>query len=197
MDPRINHHPKSATESKDSYFRDPQLTITAIIYYNVRHMALMRDFIMTSVTAPPAASYISVNNLLGGKGVLPVTPLSPLDWVSVIRRGIPSSAVDSLTKFTRLSQAELSAALGIPERTMARRKREGKLNSEETAKLIRLARVIERAEEVFEDFDAAIDWLKSTNTSLAGVTPLSLLDTDIGAESVIDTLGRIEHGVFA
>jgi uncharacterized protein (DUF2384 family) len=32
---------------------------------------------------------------------------------------------------------------------------------------------------------------------LSGATPLSLLDTDIGAESVLDTLGRIEHGVFA
>lgn len=152
---------------------------------------------MTSATAQPVPSYISVDNLLGGKRVLPVTPLSPLDWVSVIRRGISSSAVDSLTKFTRLSQAELSTALGIPERTLARRKREGKLNSEESAKLIRLARVIERAEEVFEDFDAAIDWLKSKNTSLSGSTPLSLLDTDIGAEGVMDTLGRIEHGVFA
>ena len=151
---------------------------------------------MTSATSQPVTSYISVDNLLGGKRVLPVTPLSPLDWVSVIRRGIPSSAVDSLTKFTRLSQAELSAALGIPERTLARRKREGKLNSEESAKLIRLARVIERAEEVFEDFDSAIDWLKSANASLTA-TPLSLLDTDIGAESVLDTLGRIEHGVFA
>ena len=151
---------------------------------------------MTSATAQPVTSFISVDNLLGGKRVLPVKPLSPLDWVSVIRRGISSSAVDSLTKFTRLSQAELSTALGIPERTLARRKREGKLNSEESAKLVRLARVIERAEEVFEDFDASIDWLKSPNTSLAGSTPLSLLDTDIGAESVMDTLGRIEHGVF-
>jgi putative toxin-antitoxin system antitoxin component (TIGR02293 family) len=96
-----------------------------------------------------------------------------------------------------MSQAELSAALGISERTLARRKREGKLNSEESAKLVRLARVVERAEKVFEDFDAAIDWLKSANASLAGATPLSLLDTDIGAESVMDTLGRIEHGVFA
>lgn len=152
---------------------------------------------MTSVTARTATSYISVDDLLGGKRVLPVTPSSPLDWVSLIRRGIPSSAVDSLTKFTGLSQAELSAALGIPERTLARRKREGKLNSEESAKLIRLARVIERAEEVFEDFEAAIDWLKSANASLAAATPLSLLDTDIGAENVLDTLGRIEHGVFA
>ena len=152
---------------------------------------------MASATIQPTTSYISVDNLLGGKRVLPVTPLSPLDWVSIIRTGIPSSAVDSLTKFTRLSQAELSVALGIPERTLARRKREGTLNSEESAKMIRLARVIERAEEVFEGFDAAIDWLKSANASLTGATPLSLLDTDIGAESVMDTLGRIEHGVFA
>jgi len=48
-----------------------------------------------------------------------------------------------------------------------------------------------------EDLDAALDWLKSPNAALAGTTPLSLLDTDIGAESVLDTLGRIEHGVFA
>jgi len=54
-----------------------------------------------------------------------------------------------------------------------------------------------RGEDVFEDLDAAVDWLKSPNASLGGRTPLSLLDTDIGAESVIDTLGRIEHGVFA
>ena len=152
---------------------------------------------MTSATAQPATSYVSVDTLLGGKRVLLTTPLSPLDWVSVIRRGISSSAVDSLVKFTHLSQAELSVALGIPERTMARRKREGKLNREESSKLVRLARVIERAEVVFEDFDAAIDWLKSANSSLAGATPIGLLDTDIGAESVMDTLGRIEHGVFA
>ena len=152
---------------------------------------------MASASAQPVTSYISVDNLLGGKRVLPVTPLSSIDWVSVIRQGLPSFAIDSLTKFTRMTQAELSVALGIPERTMARRKREGKLNSEESSKLVRLARVIERAEEVFEDFDLAIDWLKSGNNSLAGFTPVSLLDTDIGAESVMDTLGRIEHGVFA
>jgi putative toxin-antitoxin system antitoxin component (TIGR02293 family) len=51
----------------------------------------------------------------------------------------------------RISRAELAAALGIPERTLARRKREGLLSSEESAKLVRLARVVQRAEEVFED----------------------------------------------
>ena len=152
---------------------------------------------MASFTAQTATSPISVDNLLGGKRVLLVTPRSPLEWVSVIRRGIHASAVDALRKFTRMSQSELAAALGIPERTLARRKREGRLNSEESAKLLRLARVIARAQEVFQDLDAAVDWLKSANASFGGATPLSFLDTDIGAESVMDTLGRIEHGVFA
>jgi putative toxin-antitoxin system antitoxin component (TIGR02293 family) len=135
--------------------------------------------------------------LLGGRGVLQVTPRSSLDWVSVIRRGISPAAVDSLTKFIRVTQSELARALGIPERTLARRKKEGVLNSEESAKLVRLARVVERAKDVFEDFEASLNWLKSPNAALSGATPLSLLDTDIGAESVLDTLGRIEHGVFA
>jgi putative toxin-antitoxin system antitoxin component (TIGR02293 family) len=139
----------------------------------------------------------SIESLLGGNGVLQAKPRTALDWVAVIRRGISSAAVDAVTRTLRVTQAELAAALGIPERTLARRKKEGTLNSDESARLVRLARVVERAEAVFEDLDAALNWLKSPNAALAGVIPLSLMDTDIGAESVLDTLGRIEHGVFA
>lgn len=124
-------------------------------------------------------------------------PHSTFDWIEMIRHGLPAAAVESLLKVIQLSQSDLARALDIPERTLARRKREGVLNSEESAKLLRLARVVSRANEVFERSDAAIHWLKAPNASLGGKTPLSLLDTDIGAESVLDTLGRIEHGVFA
>lgn len=136
-------------------------------------------------------------SMLGGNQVLQDKPRTALDWVAVIRQGIPAASIDSIAKTIRVTKTELSVALGIPERTLARRKKEGLLTSDESAKLIRLARVVERAEEVFEDMPATIDWLKSPNAALAGETPLSLLDTDIGAESVLDTLGRIAHGVFA
>lgn len=149
-------------------------------------------------TTPTVAhSNRSLESLLGGDGVLRLNPRTPLDWVAVIRKGISSVAVDSLAKALHITQSELAVALGIPERTLARRKKEGTLNSEESAKLVRLARVIGRAEEVFEDIDVALDWMKSANAALIGATPLSMLDTDIGAESVLDMLGRIEHGVFA
>jgi putative toxin-antitoxin system antitoxin component (TIGR02293 family) len=152
---------------------------------------------MTHAVAQPAVARLSVDDLLGGPSVLAFTPRCALDWVAAIRRGLPFSAVDALTGLTHLSRTELAAAVGIPERTLARRKREGRLNSEESAKLIRLAQAVERGEDVFEDLDTAVDWLKSANPSLGGATPLSLLDTEIGAQSVIDTLGRIEQGVFA
>jgi putative toxin-antitoxin system antitoxin component (TIGR02293 family) len=115
----------------------------------------------------------------------------------MIREGIPAAALEYVLSAVHVSQSELAQALGIPERTLARRKREGVLNSEESSKLLRLARVISRATEILDGPAAAINWLKSPNAALHGNAPLNLLDTDIGAESVLDTLGRIEHGVFA
>ena len=139
----------------------------------------------------------SIDALLGGKKVLPAKQRSAMDWIEVVRQGLSAAAIDAMAKTLRLTQSELAAALRIPERTLARRKKEGRLNSEESAKLVRLARVVSRALETFEDLDVALDWLKSPNAALSGATPFSLLDTDIGAESVTETLGRIAHGVFA
>lgn len=95
-----------------------------------------------------AASRLSVEGLLGGRTVLHVGPRSALDWVSVIRKGIASAALDSLAKTIRVTQAELAIALGIPERTLARRKKEGVFNREESAKLVRLARVVACAQNI-------------------------------------------------
>lgn len=144
----------------------------------------------------PVAANISTGTLLGGVAVLSQLPGSALEWVNMIRRGISSGAVDSMLKSIGLSQAELASALAIPERTLARRKREGILSSEESAKLLRLARIVVRATQVFEDLTIATHWLKSPAPAFGGMTPLSLVDTDIGADSVLDTLGRIEQGVF-
>jgi putative toxin-antitoxin system antitoxin component (TIGR02293 family) len=140
---------------------------------------------------------VSADSLLGGRAVFLNAPRSGLEWVEVVRHGISSHALDALLKSIGLSQAELAQALDIPERTLARRKREGVLSRDESAKLLRLARVAARAAEVFGELDLALAWLKSPVAALDEATPLSLVDTDVGAESVMDTLGRIEHGVFA
>lgn len=152
---------------------------------------------MTSFSPPTAGKSFSASSVLGGERVLRARPRSAVEWIDLVRKGIPAPAIDAVIQLVNLRQIELSRALDIPERTLVRRKKEGVLNREESGKLLRLARIVERAAEVFEEGPAALDWIKSPNASLGGATPLSMLDTDLGAGSVMDTLGRIEHGIFA
>lgn len=148
-------------------------------------------------------SAIAVATLLGGPSVVRggarqrATAETPADWIDAVRRGLSVRTVAAVARATELTQSELSEVLAIPERTLIRRKKQGTLSSDESAKVLRVARVLQRAIEVMEDRAAALHWLKSVNRALGGVTPLSLLDTELGAEAVLDTLGRIEHGVFA
>ena len=128
---------------------------------------------MASVAVSAPESFRAVETLLGGRSVLRATPQSTQDWIGVIRRGIPARAVEVLTKTIKVSHAELARALGIPERTLARRKREGILSSDESAKVLRLARAVGRANEVFEDPPAAaLHWLKAPNAALSGRQPV-------------------------
>jgi putative toxin-antitoxin system antitoxin component (TIGR02293 family) len=64
--------------------------------------------------------------------------------------------------------------------------------------LLRLSLVFEKAVNLFEgDTDAARAWLGRPNKALGGETPLSAVETEIGAREVEDLIGRLEHGVFA
>ncbi|NYW24526.1 antitoxin, partial [Escherichia coli] len=86
-------------------------------------------------TARLSSSVVSAVDLLGGEAVLHARPRLNLDWIPLVRRGLPSASVDTIVRLTRITQGELARALGIPERTLARRKREGVLSPDESAKL--------------------------------------------------------------
>jgi putative toxin-antitoxin system antitoxin component (TIGR02293 family) len=50
---------------------------------------------------------------------------------------------------------------------------------------------------VFGERAKASRWLHNPNRALGGVSPLSLLDTDLGTREVEQILGRIEYGVYS
>lgn len=135
--------------------------------------------------------------LLGGAVVFQVEPGSPFEWVASIRRGFPIQALDSLAANIHATPTELAQLLGVSVRTVAQRRRQGSLTLQQSERLFRLARVLARAEEVFDDLGNAYHWLKSPIIVLRGATPLSLLDSEVGGEVVMDTLGRIAYGIPA
>lgn len=104
------------------------------------------------------------------------------------------SAVENLGKFLGESTLRLMRVVESNERTAQRRKEQGVLSAEESDRIARIARVIQRAVEAFGDKAQAKEWIKRPSRALQGFAPLGLLGTDAGAALVTDELGRIEHG---
>ena len=134
---------------------------------------------------------------LGGRQALGRDIRSDLDLDDAIRSGLPVKAVESVVKTGALRAPELHA-LVIPRRTLAHRKRRGgRLSSEQSDRLARVVRVVTSGEEAIGDGTRAARWLRKPNRALRGRRPLDLLASDVGARLVEQELGRIEHGLGA
>jgi len=107
------------------------------------------------------------------------------------------------SSFTRLQKAmdvpryQLAELVRIKPRTLTRREVEGKLHPDESERLLRAARLFQKAIELFEgDAAAARTWLTTSNRALSGKRPIDLARTEPGAREVENLIGRLEHGVF-
>lgn len=137
-----------------------------------------------------------IQELLGGE---PITgPLrSDLDIVRMVRRGVPTQAVDHFLAASHLTFNAIEHHV-LARRTFKRRQQAAqRLDAAESDRLLRLVRLVAVADETFGSADKALAWLSRENRALDGQTPLSLADTDLGARSVETLLGRIGHGLAA
>ena len=120
------------------------------------------------------------------------------DLIAAVREGLPAGTLVRLAERLGLSQADLSAKLGIPLRTLNRRiAQHGRLTASESDRTARMAQVFADAVETLGDEPKAAQWLKTPNRALDGVSPLDLLDTDPGVREVEQVLGRIAYGVYS
>ena len=133
---------------------------------------------------------------LGGSGVLKKVRTEE-DLRERLREGLPYEAFEALSVGFRLSLRDLSTVLGVPERTLARRKLQRRLRPDESDRLVRLARIAAYAEEVLGGRDKAADWLRTPNRALGTEPPVARLDTDLGTRQIEAVLGRISHGVYS
>ncbi|MBC7415268.1 MAG: DUF2384 domain-containing protein [Herminiimonas sp.] len=123
---------------------------------------------------------------------------SPSQLIDRMRDGINAHAVPAIADRLHISQDKLFEVLRLPKSTIkARISKNQSLSPTEQDRIYRAEKVFMRAIAVFEDEGDARDWLGSAIRSLGGETPLSLLDTEAGYELVMDTLSRIEFGVYA
>jgi putative toxin-antitoxin system antitoxin component (TIGR02293 family) len=83
----------------------------------------------------------------------------------------------------------------VSPRTLDRRKNEKSLPPDESERSYRIARLTDRAYQVFENSEKVARWFSEPNFALGNIKPLDLAKTEPGAKLVEQVLGRIEHGI--
>lgn len=119
------------------------------------------------------------------------------DLMRELMRGFSYRTLIALETNSGVSVQSWAETIGIPERTLARRRAAGRLAPEESEKLLRLSSIFEKAVELFEgDVSSAVHWLAAPKLALENQTPLQYARTEVGAREVENLIGRLEDGVF-
>ncbi|MBN8785746.1 MAG: DUF2384 domain-containing protein [Terrimonas sp.] len=158
----------------------------AAIYYTAAPNSMLQNFISRSI------------HLLGMSGFPSFSKVNnSTDFISVIRSGIPKKALDNLMDNTGITVPEITKIIRTSDRTLRRYAATQKLNPEQSERLIELARLYSRGEEVFGSMEGFKTWMDSAVMALDNKKPKEFLDTSIGIDMLMNELGRIEHGIFA
>jgi putative toxin-antitoxin system antitoxin component (TIGR02293 family) len=137
----------------------------------------------------------------GQHAYLSLLGLRSFDTAGLVKRleeGISYAAFERLKNRLQVSSRKLADATLITQRTLARRKKAGRLQPDESDRLVRLARVFSGAIGLFDgNADAAQAWMMRSNRALGGASPFDMVKTEVGAHEVENLIGRIGHGVIS
>jgi len=128
--------------------------------------------------------------------VLDVAAKSDAALAEIAEQGLPTEAVAEL-RSRGLTFAEVGEIV-IPPRTLKHRKaRGGRLSTEESERVLRVARILSLADKVFGNHDKALGWLRDPDPRLNDRNCLSLLRTEAGGRMVEEMLWGVDEGVYS
>lgn len=129
--------------------------------------------------------------------------VEPDDLAAVYRvteKGIPVKALSKFAESVEMFNVDflLMKLTGLSERTIQRRLKspEEPLNSEQSARAIRGAQILDQAVRVIGSPELAEGWMSKPAKGLDGMKPIDLLENSIGAQLVSEFLTRLEYGVY-
>lgn len=114
-----------------------------------------------------------------------------------ISQGLDGKVASLIVDWAKITQSDLRKMSGIPSTTFSRSVK-ARFSAEQSERLVRIIRVIDRAVELFEgDKDQAQKWLNEPNKALGWKVPAELMASETGAYEVIKLITRLEHGVYS
>lgn len=123
-----------------------------------------------------------------------IVKANPNERISMIRGGLDVAMLAGGSEFFNIPSNDFLRIVGVPVSTASRKKRENAtLSMAASERLARIALIESEAEDIFGSQEVATQWLTSRNHAL-GDAPLTLLDTEIGANEVKKVLTAIAYG---
>ena len=119
------------------------------------------------------------------------------DFISIIRNGIPKEAMTHLMEMADITLTEMASITHTSDRTLRRYSAQQKLSQEQSERMIEIAKLYSRGEEVFGSMDSFKEWMNTILLPFGNKRPKEFLDTSLGIGMIMDELGRIQHGIFA
>jgi putative toxin-antitoxin system antitoxin component (TIGR02293 family) len=126
-----------------------------------------------------------------------VAARSPFGLISRIEDGLPVDALERVAQLLAPGDAQFKYRL-VPKATLERRKGARRLSADEGTRLARLARVWGFAVDVWQSEDEARDFLFRPHPMIEDKRPIDvMIQTEFGAELVVDILGSLKYGSAA
>ncbi len=125
-------------------------------------------------------------------------PLTGFDAIDAIRQGYSASMLKAASSYFNVPDLRIQTIARVPASTASRlEKKSARIDPGATERVYRMGAVTRMAIEVFENEDAAINWMRQPNRVFGDVAPLDLMDTEPGATSVRQVLNAIATGGVA
>ena len=138
----------------------------------------------------------NIIGVLGGPQVFGV-PTARIDLLEEVERGLPRQAYDAISDALELTPVEEDRLLQVSSRTRARWKKQARLDTATSDRVVRLARILAMAVLVLESRPNAVAWLREPSDALGGRSPLAAMASDPGTEKVSNMLYQMEYGIYA
>lgn len=124
--------------------------------------------------------------------------IAPIEKIiEAITNGLPFDSLDKVAHAYGISPKEMADLIHIPPRTLQHLRTTGQFDDRESERLYRFTLLFRRTFEVFDDdMDSARKFLAASQPGLDGKIPLEMARSEMGMETVMDLLGRIEFGVY-
>lgn len=153
----------------------------------------------TSLVEEPIIAFASGFNsqIASLLGLNTVSPISDLDFIKITRKGLSKDILLNISKILGATQEKLSELMHVTPRTLQRLKPNEPLDIYTTEQTIEMAKVASMGLAFFGNVKDFQTWLNTPIISLNNQKPLDLLDTSFGCSAVINTLNRIQHGIYA